>query len=80
MTLTQKHRSSIYTTLSPILGEEEAEALLGEFPASEGDELVTKDFLRAELAEQSNRLILWLVGVVLASMAANAAIAAALAG
>ena len=51
MTLSQRHRSSIYRTLSDVLGQEEAEAMLAEFPANEGSELVTKDFLRAELAE-----------------------------
>lgn len=50
MPLTQKHRSSIYRSLSPLLGEEEAEALLNEFPAREVDELVTRGHLRAELA------------------------------
>lgn len=50
MTLTAKHRSSIYRTLSPLIGEEEAEALLAEFPARDLDEPVTKEFLRAELA------------------------------
>ena len=34
-----------------IMGEEEANALLSEFPAAEHDELVTKGHLRAELAE-----------------------------
>jgi predicted nucleic acid-binding Zn-ribbon protein len=33
------------------MGEEEANALLSEFPAAEHDELVTKGHLRAELAE-----------------------------
>jgi len=51
MPMTQKHRSSIYRTLSPLLGEEEAEALLSEFPTREVDELVTRGHLRAELAE-----------------------------
>ena len=51
MPLSTKHRSSIYRSLSPLLGEEEAGALLNEFPAGEGDELVTKQFLRAELAD-----------------------------
>ena len=51
MTLTAKHRSSIYRTLSPLIGEEEAEALLAEFPARDLDEPVTKEFLRAELAD-----------------------------
>lgn len=51
MTLTAKHRNSIYRTLSPLIGEEETEALLSEFPARDLDEPVTKEFLRAELAE-----------------------------
>ena len=51
MTLTAKHRNSIYRALSPLLGEEETEALLSEFPARDLDEPVTKEFLRAELAE-----------------------------
>jgi len=51
MTLTLKQRASIYESLSPILGEENAEAMLAELPGREGDELVTKDFLRAELNE-----------------------------
>ena len=51
MPLSTKHRSSIYRSLSPLLGEEEAGALLNEFPAGEGDELVTKQFLRAEIGD-----------------------------
>ena len=38
-------------TLSPLVGEEEAEALLAEFPSRDLDEPVTKEFLRAELAD-----------------------------
>jgi hypothetical protein len=48
--LTTRHRSSIYRTLSPLIGEEEAEALLSQFPARELDEPVTKEFVRAEIA------------------------------
>ena len=51
MTLSQKHRSTIYQRLEPILGEEEAEALLAQFPAEELDQLATKEFVRAEIAE-----------------------------
>ena len=51
MALSQKHRSSIYTHLTPIIGEEEAEALLSHFPARDLDEPVTKEFVRAEIAE-----------------------------
>ena len=51
MALSQKHRSSIYQHLTPILGEEEAEALLSHFPARDLDEPVTKEFVRAEIAD-----------------------------
>jgi hypothetical protein len=48
--LSQKHRSSLYQHLAPILGEEEAEALLSQFPSSDLDVPATKDFVRAEIA------------------------------
>jgi hypothetical protein len=51
MALSQKHRSTIFQKLEPILGEEEAEALLSQFPARDLDEPVTREFVRAELAE-----------------------------
>ena len=49
--LSQKHRSTIYEKLEPILGEEEAEALLSQFPARDLDKPVTREFVRAELAD-----------------------------
>lgn len=51
MALDARTRSSIYGKLEPILGEEDANALMSQFPTLEGDELVTKQFLRAEMAE-----------------------------
>jgi hypothetical protein len=51
MALSQKHRAALYEHFLPQVGEDVTEALLAEFPAGEGDELVTKTFLRAELAE-----------------------------
>lgn len=79
MALSQKHRSTIYQRLEPILGEEEAEALLGQFPAHELDELVTKDLLHSEIAglraeigelraethQLVNRLFVGLTGVMI---------------
>jgi len=50
MVLDARTRSSIYGKLVPVLGEHDANALMSEFPASEAEELVTKQFLRAELA------------------------------
>lgn len=56
MALDAHHRSSIYGKLVPLLGEEDANALMTEFPSLEADDLVTRQFLRAELAELENRL------------------------
>ena len=50
MALDARHRSSLYQKFVPLLGEDDANALMSEFPASEAEELVTKQFLRAELA------------------------------
>jgi hypothetical protein len=50
MALDARHRSSLYQKFVPLLGEDDANALMSEFPASEANELVTKQFLRAELA------------------------------
>ena len=49
MALDAAHRASIYEKLRPILGDEDANRLMSEFPSVEAHELVTKDFLRAEL-------------------------------
>jgi hypothetical protein len=51
MALDAAHRASIYEKLRPVLGDEDANVLMSEFPSVEAQELVTKDFLRAELAE-----------------------------
>src|SRR5687767_5709883 len=50
MALDAAHRASIFEKLRPILGDEDANVLMSEFPSVEAHELVTKDFLRAELA------------------------------
>ncbi len=51
MALDARTRSSIYEKLRPMLGDDDANALMSQFPAGEGDQLVTRDLLRAELAE-----------------------------
>jgi len=51
MALDARHRSSIYRKLVPILGEDDTNALLTQYPSIEADELVTKQLLRGELAE-----------------------------
>ncbi len=79
MALDARTRSSIYDSLVPLIGEMNANALMSEFPSIEADELVTKQFLRAELAglrlelaELENRLTLRLgagLGVATAVLA-----------
>lgn len=56
MALSQKHRSSLFVTLTPLVGEEEAEALLAEFPSNDLETPATKEFVRAELAGVEARL------------------------
>jgi hypothetical protein len=56
MALDARHRSSLYLKFVPLVGEEDANALMSEFPASEAEELVTKQFLRAELALTNGEL------------------------
>lgn len=50
MALDARHRSSIYLKFVPLIGEDNANALMSEFPSSEAEELVTRQFLRVELA------------------------------
>ena len=69
MALDARTRSSIYDSLVPVMGEDNANALMSEFPSVEADELVTKQFLRAELAELESRLLLRLGAAVGASTA-----------
>jgi hypothetical protein len=80
--LSEKHRSSIYLTLAPMLGEEEAEALLSQFPARELDEPVTKEFVRAEIAgvraelhERLRQQTAWMAGALVAGMGVASGIA-----
>jgi len=71
MALDARSRSSIYQNLVPVLGEHDANILMSEFPSVEADELVTRQFLRAELADlraefrgELHRQTLWLAGAV----------------
>ena len=64
MALSQKQRSVLFDHFSPLVGEDVAEALMAEFPGREGDEYVTKDFLRAEL----NELLVKVVTILLAAI------------
>ena len=81
MALDAAHRASIYQKLRPVLGDEDANILMSEFPSVEAQELVTKDFLRAELAqlrgemaELENRVTLRLGSAIAASTALLTAI------
>jgi len=76
MALDARSRSSIYQSFVPILGEHDANLLMSEFPSLEADELVTKQFLRAALADALHRQTLWLGGAIVAASALLASIGA----
>ena len=67
MALDARQCSSIYEKLILILGADDANVFMSEFPSIEADELVTKQYLRAELAELETRLMLRLGGAIAAS-------------
>ena len=66
MALDARHRASIYQKLVPLLGDDDTNALMTQSPSIEADELVTKQFLRAELSSLETRLTLRL-GTALAA-------------
>src|SRR4029453_1339885 len=51
VTLSEKHRGVLYEHFVSLGGEEVAEAFIAEFPGGDGDEPISRDFLRAELGE-----------------------------
>lgn len=79
MALSQKRRNALYVHFLPSVGEEVTEALLSEFPSRDGDELITRAFLRAELAElriemhqligRSNVMVIGAMGLMTAILA-----------
>lgn len=51
MALTHKHRAALYEGLSTIVEEEAVNEMLAYFPTRDGDEPITRDFLRAEMSD-----------------------------
>jgi hypothetical protein len=88
--LSQAHRRSIHTSLTPVLGEEEADALMSEFPTSEHDMPATKADLnglrhemqvgfaemRSEMHDLFRRMTTWLVGLIITAMIGGMGLAA----
>ena len=81
MALSQKHRSSLNLSLSPVVGTEEAEALLDEFPANDRDLPASKDFVRAEIGALRSemhslfrRQTIWFCGAMLTAMSVSTAV------
>jgi hypothetical protein len=78
--LSQKHRSVLFDHLAPQVGDDVAEALMAAFPFGDGDEIVTKDFLRAELAELRADILIKQTSVLLTAMAIATGVVLASAG
>ncbi|MCO8127224.1 hypothetical protein NHL50_08390 [Acidimicrobiia bacterium EGI L10123] len=57
MALDARTRSSLYGKFAEILGDDDANSLMSEFPSVEADELVTRQFLRAELGVTRSELL-----------------------
>jgi hypothetical protein len=86
--LTEKHRNEIYRHLAPQWGEEVTQAFLSQFPARDRDEPVTRDFVRAELAELRGELhqlgsrlaglVVAVTGILIAAMGIVATVVVAL--
>lgn len=51
MALTERSRSALYLGLSDLIDEQAVQEMLTYFPARDVEEPVTKEYLRAELAE-----------------------------
>jgi hypothetical protein len=65
--LTEKSRSQIFQGLAPIVGEEAVGEMLAHYPATEGEQPITRDYLDARLAElrielhqQTKQLMVWI--------------------
>lgn len=79
--LSQQHRRSIHQKLAPIVGEEEVEAMLSEFPSSKSDAPVTNarfdvtmaEF-RVEMHDLGRQMIMWSTGSIIAGMSIAATI------
>jgi hypothetical protein len=63
MALSEKHRHSIYAHLAPQWGDEVTQAFLSQFPAREGEEPITRDYLRAELTGLRGELKVEMAGL-----------------
>jgi hypothetical protein len=65
--LSERSRSQIYQGLAPIIGEEATGEMLAHYPATEGEQPITRDHLDARLAElrvemhkQTRQLLIWI--------------------
>jgi hypothetical protein len=72
--LTEKSRSQIFQGLAPIVGEEAVGEMLAHYPATEGEQPVTKDYLDARLGELRVEMHKGLNRVLIAIPASTAAI------
>jgi uncharacterized small protein (DUF1192 family) len=56
MALSERSRTTIYTNLEPLLGEEAVGEMLSYFPARDVEEPATKEFVRAEVARLESKV------------------------
>lgn len=69
MSPSERSRAVLYRRLTTVIEDEEAVGeMLTELTAVEAKEVATKDFVRAEIATASTRLIMWMVGINLVQL------------
>lgn len=93
MALSHKHRTTIYAKLSPIVGEEEADALLSQFPSRDtdapatradlqllaADVQVTAAELRVEMQDMFRHQTVWMVSALFGGLSVGMGLAAGVA-
>lgn len=80
--LSEKSRSEIFRGLGPIIGEEAVGEMLAHYPATEGEQPITRAHLDAKLAElrvelhqQTKQLLIWIPTAMAAISTATAFVA-----
>ena len=67
MPLTDPHRATVREKLRPVIADDSAlEALMTQFPATDGDSPATKDFVRAEIHAATVRTLAIMITAMIA--------------
>lgn len=75
MSLSERSRAVLYRRLTRVIDDEEAVGeMLTELTAVDAAQMATKDFVRAEIAAATTRIIMWMIGIGLVQLGLLAAL------